>query len=86
MSNRDKFNNRPAPSAEAEVAICLRLGECVGVDCQCVCPSSGLFCKLSTARTHTPHLYSSRRKVSLTICNVLLFHFLLNMKPPPAAQ
>lgn len=57
MSNRDKFNNRPAPSAEAEVAICLRLGECVGVDCQCVCPSSGLFCKLSTARTHTASLF-----------------------------
>lgn len=60
MSNRDKFNNRPAPSAEAEVAICLRLAVSVWMWTVSVCvPHRGLFCKLSTAL----HLYSSRRKV-----------------------
>ena len=51
MSNLEKFNNKPALSAEAEVVICLRLGKCVRVHCQCLYFSSALslFCKHKSA-------------------------------------
>lgn len=36
MSNLEIFNNKSALPAEAEVVICLLLGQCVGVYCQYV--------------------------------------------------